>query len=106
LNVEGRERIFALIKQRYPDADPREKVLDWVFELAQTRVLGQEKQNALGLEPFDDVDLAIFEHLLDAKTSTQTAEAVRNEYPAQRLASLDERISKISEAAIFAPLLR
>ena len=39
LNVEGRENIFPLIKQRYPDADPVEKVLDWVFELSETRVM-------------------------------------------------------------------
>ena len=104
LNAEGRERIFSLIKQRYPDAEAREMVLDWVFDLSQTRVVGHEKQNALGIEPFDDLDLTIFEHLLDGETPEQAAEAVRIDYPPGKLDGLEERVSKLRNAVIFAPL--
>ncbi len=75
LNADGRDRIYSLIRQRYPDADAREKVLDWVFDLSQTRIAGTEKQNALGIEPFDDLDLAIVENLLDGKTNEEAAGA-------------------------------
>ena len=30
LNVPGREKILELVKQRFPDIDPVEKILDWV----------------------------------------------------------------------------
>lgn len=70
MNVEGKERIFSLIKQRYPKDEPLDKVLDWVFDLSQTRVVGSNQQNALGIDPFDDLDLLIFEHLLRGKGKT------------------------------------
>ena len=108
MNVEGKERIFSLIKQRYPDNEPLEKVLDWVFDLAQTRVVGGGQQNALGIEPFDDVDLMIFEKLLADKTPEEITEVVKAEYPADKLEIsgivLPERIKKIHDAAIFGPL--
>ena len=106
LNAEGRDRIFSLIRQRYPDADPREKVIDWVFDLSRTRIAGTEKQNALGIEPFDDLDLAIFEHLLDGKPTVEAAESIRNEYPPEKLGDLDARLSKVREAVIFGPLFQ
>ena len=108
LNVEGRDRVYSLIKQRFPDAEPREKVLDWVFDLSQTRIAGTEKQNALGIEPFDDLDLTVFEHLLDGKTVNEAADAVRNEYAAEKLNETEnplvERVLKVREAVIFAGL--
>lgn len=110
LNVEGKERIYALIKQRYPEADPREKVLDWVFDLSQTRVVGANQHNALGIEPFDELDLTIFEHLLDGRTVDEALEAVRAEYPAEKLEEigddLKERAEKIGESVVFTALFR
>ena len=104
LNVDGKERIFSLIRQRYPDIEPREKVLDWVFDLSQTRVVGSDKQNALGIDPFDDMDLAIFERLLDGQSKEESVEGLRSEYSAEKLSGIDERISKVKDAIIFAPL--
>jgi hypothetical protein len=51
LNVPGREHILRLVKQRFPEGDPVEKVLDWVDELAQMRVLGS-KASILGIEGY------------------------------------------------------
>ena len=108
MNVEGKDPIFSLIKQRYPDVEPREKVLDWVFDLSQTRVLGGGQQNALGIEPFDDLDLTIFENLLDGKNTEEIARLVEVEYPPEKLdasaVGLPERIKKIKDAVIFSPL--
>jgi hypothetical protein len=42
LNLDDREHILELIRQRYTDEDAVEKVLDWLFDLSQTRVLGQD----------------------------------------------------------------
>src|SRR4029079_15534525 len=54
LNVPDREKVLELVKQRYPETDPVEKILDWVEELSQTRVLGSKEPNALGIDGFDD----------------------------------------------------
>ena len=108
MNVEGKDRILSLIKQRYPNDEPIEKVLDWVFDLSQTRVVGGGQQNALGIDPFDDLDLMIFENFLNKKTPDEITAMIEAEYPAEKLESssikLPERIDKIKEAAIFGPL--
>jgi len=67
LNVPYRERILELVKQRFPDDDAVEKVLDWVEELAQTRVLGSKEPNELGFE-FNDHHTMVLEHLLEGKS--------------------------------------
>ncbi len=108
LNVEGREQIFSLIRQRFPETEPSEKVLDWVFDLSQTRVAGSSQQNALGIDGFDDLDLTIFENLLADCTADDIAAKLEAEYPPEKFASvkdsLPERIKKIREAVIFDPL--
>src|SRR4029079_3243997 len=54
LNVEDRDRIFALIRDRFPESEPIEKILDWAYDLSQTRLAGMQNQNALGISPFDE----------------------------------------------------
>ncbi|MFL6468120.1 MAG: hypothetical protein ACJ72Z_09210 [Pyrinomonadaceae bacterium] len=106
LNVEGKERILSLVQQRFPDAEPREKVLDWVFDLSQTRVVGANQKNALGIDPFDDIDLAIFEHLLEGRSNDEALKAIQGEYPPEKLSDLGVRVSKVRDAIIFDPLFR
>ena len=107
LNVEGRERIFSLIRQRFPDADPISKVLDWSYDLAQTRVVGVNIPNALGIEGFDDVDLTLVENLLHGKSAEDAGRSVLEEYGAERLSGvdLDGKIERIRQSVIFRPLL-
>jgi hypothetical protein len=108
LNVEGKENIFNLIKQRFPDKDPLDKVLDWTFDLAQTRIVGINTPNALGVEGFGDLDLVILEGLLRGKTDEQIADELRTEHGAEAggrlLADLETKLTRIREAAIFRPL--
>lgn len=61
MNVESKEQILSLIKERFPDANPIDKILDWTFDLANTRVLGLNIPNALGIADFGNLDLFIFE---------------------------------------------
>src|SRR5690606_20395543 len=77
LNVAGRETIYRLIKQRYPDSDPQEKVLDWTFDLANTRVVGIEPPTALGIENFGDIDIAVLEEMLNGKDETAIDASLR-----------------------------
>lgn len=106
LNVEGRERIFSLIKERFPESEPLDKVLDWTFDLAQTRVLGEKIPTALGIMDFDDTDLFILENLLLDKPENEIGQILETEYGAANLENLPERIEKIQKSVIFQPLLQ
>ncbi len=108
MNVEGRERIFGLIKQRFPESEPLEKVLDWTFELGETRVVGTNTPNALGIAEFDDLDIFVLEGLLKDHTDEQIRASINAEYSAEKLESVLEKLEgsllKIREAVIFRPL--
>lgn len=102
MNVDGRERIFSLIKQRFADAEPLNKVLDWTFDLARTRVMGGS--NALGIAEFDDTDIIVLEGLLKDQNRDEIASEFSGPNADSNLASLDARIAKIRDAVIFKPL--
>ena len=105
LNVEGRSRIFSLIKQRYADADPIEKVLDWTFDLAWTRVMGSENSNALGIADFGDAEMFAFESLLHEKGDIAIAEAFKTERADSSPDSISSALAKIRSSVLFRPLL-
>jgi hypothetical protein len=107
LNVEGREKILSLVKTRFPDADPISKILDWTFELAQTRVVGINTPNALGLENFGDIDLTILESLLRGKSETEILDGLSAEYGTEKLVEADPegKLTRIRNSVIFRPLL-
>lgn len=65
LNVPTGDKILELVKQRFPNVNPVEKVLDWVEELSQTKVLGSKESNVLGLDGFNEKHLAVLEFNLD-----------------------------------------
>jgi hypothetical protein len=109
LNVDGRERILSLIRDRFPDADPIEKILDWTYELSQLRVAGIENQTAIGIAGFDDFDLTLVEYLLRGRSDVQMAEIVREIYPPEKaemlLPTLSDRTAAIRTSIVFSPLL-
>ena len=107
LNVDERERILGLVKDRFPDADPIDKILDWTYDLAQTRVIGSNSPNALGFENFDDIDLSILEHLLRGKSESDTLAALASEYGDEKLkaADVNGKLRRIRDSVIFLPLL-
>ena len=105
LNVGESDRIFSLIKKRFPDADPIEKVLDWTFDLAQTRVVGVENSNALGIPDFGEPEIFVLENLLHGKTDDEITRASAEENPGADATAISESIAKIRNAVIFRPLL-
>ena len=110
MNVEGKDQILSLIKERFPDGDPVEKVLDWTFDLAQTKVLGENIPNALGIENFDDIDLFVLESLLKDRNAEEMESALKADYPnddtTEIAKTLPERAEKIKTAVIFKPLFQ
>lgn len=109
MNVEGMAQIFGLIKERFPEIDPIGKVLDWAYELSQTRVLGSNIPNAIGVEDFGDLDLFILECFLKGKSDEEIAAAFTEEYPNQKFEDMAQKIGEksgnIRNSIIFQPLL-
>lgn len=109
LNVEGRDRILALIRDRFPESDPIEKILDWSYDLSQMRLAGMQNQNALGISPFDDFDLQLVEYLLHGKTDGEMANIIREIYPPEKaeqlLPTLSDRAAVIRKSIAFSPLI-
>ncbi len=102
MNVDDREHIFALIRQRFPDTDPIEKILDWVFDLAETRVIGVETSNALGIPNFGDAEMYVLEKILNGKSDDEILQGFSAETPG---ADATEALQKVRTAVIFRPLL-
>ncbi len=107
LNVDGREQIFRLIKQRFPDNEPLGKALDWTYDLANTRVVGVENLNALGIPDFGDIDLFVLEQMLLDKSGTTIEDALRAQYgesAVEAVKTVADKESRIRNAVIFRPL--
>lgn len=109
LNVPDRENLLALVKNRFPDADPVDKILDWSLELAETKVLGLNLPNALGIEDFGDHDLFVLENLLRGRSEDEIKQAIQDTYPAETaaglLTSLPARKEKLRESILLQQLL-
>ena len=100
LNVPSREKILELVKQRFPETDPVEKILDWVEELGNTRVLGSKEPNALGIEGFDHNGLFVLECLIKGVPISQIHEQAKS---TQQLESdeLQVTIDRLINSQIF-----
>lgn len=109
LNVEGRERILSLVKVRFPEAEPLDKILDWVSELAQTKIMGLNVPNALGIENFNDYDLIILEDLIKGlsleEIQTNLQAESQNQNTEEILKDVNSRAEKIQKSVILEPLL-
>jgi len=105
LNVDGRERIFDLVAKRYPGTDPLDKVLDWVFDLSQTRVMAMEKTNALGIADFGETDMFVLEDLLSGRSADESVEHFVTEKPGADPHHARKAIARLTNAHIFRPLL-
>ena len=106
LNVPSREKILQLVKQRYPDQDPVETILDWVEELGRTRVLGSKETNALGMPEFDDSYVFVLECLLQGLSSEEIHQRATAQYPPENAAEVITRIPALTEALRASTLFR
>lgn len=109
MNIDGRETILELIRSRFPDDDPTDKLLDCIFELSQTRVLGSNLPNALGIADFGDVDLMILECLFQDLPDEAVRERIASETGSDDMEVVgqivDEKLRKIRNSAVLQPLL-
>jgi hypothetical protein len=64
LNVQSRTHVLELVKQRVPQRDPVDTMMDWVEELSDIRLFGSSEQNVLGVDNLDDDYLLVLESML------------------------------------------
>jgi hypothetical protein len=96
LNVPNREKILGLVKSRFPEIDPVEKILDWVEELSQTRVLGSKEANAMGIEGFSDEHIFVLEQLLRGRAVDEIKELISTD-DFKAFAGLDGKLDTLAK---------
>ncbi len=109
LNVSNRERVLELVRQRFPETDPVEKILDWVEELSTTRVLGSKEPNALGIEGFSDGHMFVIECLLRGyspeEAHTKAKDRLGEDYAQIVKPGIDELYRSIPQTPLFRNLV-
>jgi len=81
-----------LIRQRYPQQDPVELVIEWIEELAATRMVESPESNVLGIGDFDDEYLFVLRGLLEGLSLGQIKAAAAEEYDAEYTADLASKL--------------
>jgi hypothetical protein len=104
LNIDDREHILEIVRQRYPDEDAVEKVLDWLFDLSQTRVLGQET-NVLGFD-LGAAEMFAVEGILRGKRDDEIAAEFEKESAGSDPQVIHEAIETVRKTATLRPLTR
>jgi hypothetical protein len=104
LNVEGRERILALVEERAPAQNPLDTILDWTLALSETKVLGSKLPNALGIADFNDDYLFVLEGLLKNESIETMQAKVNADYPAHYAIEFVPKIPQYAAALQSSPL--
>jgi hypothetical protein len=108
LNVPDRAKLLALVKQRFPDRDPVETVIEWLDELANTKVMGSAEANVLGIDGLDDDYLFVFQCLLEGLTIEQMKNRFKEESSAENLDGIgnkpEELYNTIRNSLLFKSL--
>lgn len=105
LNVEGRENILRLVKEREPEQDAVETILDWIEELGRTRITGTT-ENALGIADFNDDYAFVLEGMLKGETPDAIETRIRTEFPDAHAAEIAGKISQYHETLKNSQLFR
>lgn len=106
LNVPDRRLALEMVSQRFPGQDPVETVIDWVEELANTKVWGSSEPNALGVENFDDDFLFVFRGLLEGLSLGQIKAAFTKECSGEHAEDLESKPKELFESFRNSPLFK
>jgi hypothetical protein len=106
LNVPDRVTVLDLVKQRYPQNNPVDTIVDWVEELANTKVAGSPEPNVLGIEGIDDDYLFVLQCLLEGRSIEETRRAFEEEISVDQAAvnsdaKIENCFSEIRNSMVF-----
>ncbi len=102
LNIDDREHILDLVRQRYPDEDAVEKVLDLIFDLSQSRIFGQDT-SVLGFD-VGAAELFALEGLLRGKQDDEISAEFAAESAAADPQVLQKALATLRSAVTLRPL--
>ena len=109
LNVPSRGKLLNMTQQRFPENDPVDTVLDWVMDLATTKVWGSSEPNVLGIADFNENYLFVLECLLREQPPEQIRALIESQYPADAARKLEgdfeEIAAKLRSSILFRTLL-
>lgn len=102
LNVPTRKALLRLVKERFPDQEPVDLVVDWVRELSITKIFGSKEPSVLGIE-FGDKHLLVFKGLLEGLSVLEIEEqaAAQSSAAATTQSSIPELASQIKSVPLF-----
>jgi hypothetical protein len=103
LNIDDKERVFELVKERVPEQNPLETILDWFDELGRTRVAGTN-ENALGIEDFSDQYTFVLEGMLKGKTADEIENEIRAEFSEAHAAAVKHQFSVLKNSPLLQSL--
>lgn len=106
LNVPDRQRFLDIVRRRFPEVDPLEKIGDWLDELATTKVLGSQEPNVLGVADFDEDYTFVFQKLLAGCSTEEVRAAIGSEYPEGYAEELSGKTDLMCERLRSAPLFK
>jgi hypothetical protein len=109
LNVPSRARLLNIAQERFPEKEGVETVLDWVMDLATTKVWGSSEPNVLGIGDFNENDLFVLECLLREHPAEQIRALIESQYPADAARKLEGEFediaAKLRGSVLFRTLL-
>jgi hypothetical protein len=98
LNVPDRSMVLDAVKQRFPEREPVDTVIEWMDQLSTTKVLGSSEKNVLGIDGIDDDYLCVFQCLLEGRSLEQTRRALAKEYAGAPPPDLGEKVAELSRS--------
>lgn len=101
LNVPERTTVLRLVKERFPEDNAADLVVNWVRELTTTKVFGSREPNVLGLENFDEGHLFVLKGLLQGLAVEEiqaeaTAKANQGASPGSSITDVANHIRALS----------
>jgi hypothetical protein len=97
LNVPDRLKILDLVKQRFPEQNPITTIVDWVEELANTKVFGSPEPNVLGINDIDDQYLFVLQCLLEGFSSEEMKRTFEQEFAQEDFRAAADRVHQLYE---------
>jgi len=100
-NLPDRGAIYAMIRRRYPDDDPRARVLAWTRALSGV--------DRIGIDLDDELNGHLLEGLLDGCSNAQIVDRLREEYDDEQLDAQAEQLARCiarMRRTMLAPLFR
>ena len=106
MNVPERMTILKLVKQRFPDIDEVELIIDWISELSRTKIFGSKEPNVLGLSEFGESHLLAFRGLLEGRSTEEIKShaAAATSRPGRELQAIEKSLDQIQSQTLLRPI--